>query len=415
MAVLGHRHLVALLAEQVGQRVRERDLVLNDQDARHAVLSPRTVPASVRPSLGLDHARPVGRRGKGHREGRAAPLLAPDAHPAPVVGADVLDDRQAQAGAAGGARAGGVDPVEALEDALLLGRGDALALVGDGHLDRVLDPAGPDADPGAGLAVVDGVGHQVPDRGGEQLGIPEHPQPVLAGEGELDVARLGRHPHPVDRLGHDRPDVDELGLVEGVGHLQPRQVDDLLDQPGEPGGLDEDALREPLDRLGVVLGAEHGLGEQRDAADRGLQLVADVGDEVAADLLDPPGVGVVLGEDQHVRDRDRRDPHPHHHGCRRVRAAGQVELGLADHAVAAHLAREVAQLVVHQLAVAHQPVADRRRRGVDDGVARVDDHGDRAQHGQHVADARGAAGAPRARRGRRCARTTAWRRRPRPR
>ena len=201
VAVLGHRHLVALLAEQVGQRVRERDLVLNDQDARHAVLSPRTVPASVRPSLGLDHARPVGRRGKGHREGRAAPLLAPDAHPAPVVGADVLDDRQAQAGAAGGARAGGVDPVEALEDALLLGRGDALALVGDGHLDRVLDPAGPDADPGAGLAVVDGVGHQVRDRGGEQLGIPEHPQPVLAGEGELDVARLGRHPHPVDRLG----------------------------------------------------------------------------------------------------------------------------------------------------------------------------------------------------------------------
>src|SRR4029079_4546644 len=76
--------------------------------------------------------RPVGRRGQGHREGRAASLLAPDAHPSPVVLADVLDDGQAEPGAPGGARAGGVDPVEALEDALLLGRRDALALVGDG-------------------------------------------------------------------------------------------------------------------------------------------------------------------------------------------------------------------------------------------------------------------------------------------
>ena len=199
----------------------------------------------------------------------------------------------------------------------------------------------------------------------------------------------GGHPHPVDRLGRHGPHVDQLGLVEGVGHLQPGQVDDLLHQPGQPGGLDEDALGEPLDGLGVVLGAEHGLGEQRDAADRGLQLVADVRHEVAADLLDPPGVGVVLGEDQHVRDRDGRDPHPHHDRCRGVGAAGQVELGLADHAVAAHLPGEVAQLVVDQLAVAHQPVADRGRRGVDDGVAGVDDDGDRAQHREHVADPAG--------------------------
>ena len=140
---------------------------------------------------------------------------------------------------------------------------------------------------------------------------------------------------------------------------------------------------------GSSLAPSDGLGEQRDAADRGLQLVADVRDEVAADLLDPPGVGVVLGEDQHVRDRDRRDPHPHDDARRGVRAAGQVELGLADHAVAAHLPREVAQLVVDELAVAHQPVAHGGRRGVDDGVARVDDHGDRAQHGQHVADTAG--------------------------
>ena len=63
------------------------------------------------------------------------------------------------------------------------------------------------------------------------------------------------------------------------------------------------------------------------AADRRLQLVADVGDEVAADLLDPAGLGAVLDEQQHVRAAERRDPRADHD--RRPpaeRAAGQLEL-----------------------------------------------------------------------------------------
>ena len=50
------------------------------------------------------------------------------------------------------------------------------------------------------------------------------------------------------------------------------------------------------------------LGEQRQRADRRLQLVPDVGDEVAADRLRPPGLGDVL---QHQRDRPGR-----RHRCR---------------------------------------------------------------------------------------------------
>ncbi len=84
-----------------------------------------------------------------------------------------------------------------------------------------------------------------------------------------------------------------------------------------------------------------------------------------------------------------RDPHPHDDAAVGVRAAGQVELGLADHAVAAHLPGEVAQLVVDELAVADQPVGDGRRRGLDDGVGGVDDDGDRAQDREHVADPAG--------------------------
>ena len=110
-----------------------------------------------------DRSRPVGRR-QGSRIVKVEPRpswLQTLTRP-PWLAADVLDDGQPQAGAAGGPRAGGVDPVEALEDPLQLGRRDADALVGHGDLDVVaVDPAGADADPGAGVAVVDGVRHQV--------------------------------------------------------------------------------------------------------------------------------------------------------------------------------------------------------------------------------------------------------------
>ena len=41
-----------------------------------------------------------------------------------------------------------------------------------------------------------------------------------------------------------------------------------------------------------------GLGQQRERTNRGLQLVTDVGDEVATDRVDPAKCGVVVGEDQ---------------------------------------------------------------------------------------------------------------------
>ena len=55
---------------------------------------------------------------------------------AAVGGGDVLDDREAEAGAAGGAVAGRVDAVEPLEDPVHLAGGDADALVGDGEVDH---------------------------------------------------------------------------------------------------------------------------------------------------------------------------------------------------------------------------------------------------------------------------------------
>ena len=55
---------------------------------------------------------------------------------AAVVGRDVLDDGQPEPGAAGGARSGRVDPVEALEDPVQVRLGDADALIGSATDDR---------------------------------------------------------------------------------------------------------------------------------------------------------------------------------------------------------------------------------------------------------------------------------------
>jgi hypothetical protein len=55
-----------------------------------------------------------------------------------MVAGDVLDDGQAEPGASGGAGAGLVGPVEALEDPIDVGGRDADALVGDRDLDELL-------------------------------------------------------------------------------------------------------------------------------------------------------------------------------------------------------------------------------------------------------------------------------------
>ena len=78
--------------------------------------------------------------------------------------------------------------------------------------------------------------------------------------------------------------------------------------------------------------------------DRGLELVADVGHEVAADLLDPAGLGVVLDEEQDVVAAQRGHAGLHDRPALAERTAGQLELGLADHTVATDLSGEVAQL-----------------------------------------------------------------------
>ena len=298
----------------------------------------------------------------------------------------MLDDAQAQAGAPGGARAGLVHAVEALEDALLLLLGDADALVdhGDAHDVGVLRvQRDAHRDPGARLGVADGVVQQVAHGGGDEGGVAAHPQSLGAAGHEGDLAAVGLDAHPVHGLGDDIVDVNDFGLGQGVALLEAGELDDLLDQDAQAAGLLAHAPGVVAHEVGVVGAGLDGLGQQLDRADRGLELVGDVGDEVAAHGLHPAGGGAVLDEDEDAPLTDAG------------RAHLQVELARTGHPPPGHGDGGVLRLprgphpVHHRRhgrfddgVVAHDVEGVGRRRGAQDLVVVIEDDDGGAQRGQ---------------------------------
>ena len=162
--------------------------------------------------------------------------------------------------------------------------------------------------PRAGLAVGDGVLDEVAER---------HHELVLVSEDAQADARRRTRPRcpcrprrrrpgrsPATRRRRRRP----VRVVGGLVALQAGQLDDLLHQAVEPLALGAHPLGEPLDRLGIVGGLPDGLGEQGESADRSLQLVADVRDEVAADGVGLALAGAVLGKHEDELAAQRGDP-----------------------------------------------------------------------------------------------------------
>ena len=227
-------------------------------------------------------------------EGGAEPLLAPDRHRAAVVAGDVLDDRQAQAGAAGAARPGLVDPVEALEDPRPVRPRDADAAVGD----RDLGEPGP------------GPGGR--PRSSSRWGCRRRRWPAgwsarwpagsprRARRGRAAPRRRAGCPWPRPRPGCGRPPRPrpvrlDSGTSSGSGSApcsRDRSISSRTSRASRSASWRIRAAKRctasgssaaPCDRL----------GQQRQRADRRLQLVPDVGDEVAADRLDPAGLGDV--------------------------------------------------------------------------------------------------------------------------
>ena len=152
------------------------------------------------------------------------------------------------------------------------------------------------------LGVVVGVGDRVLEQGvhgRDELAPVAHDGHRRGGlvQDDLDAALVGRGPHPLDGVGHDEVDQHRLAR-RGLLGLDARQVEQVVDDPADPERLVVDAAGEALGHLGVGLRDER-LGEQAQRAHRRLELVADVGHEVAPDLLEPAALRDVLDQRDH--------------------------------------------------------------------------------------------------------------------
>ena len=125
----------------------------------------------------------------------------------------------------------GIDPLEAVEDPLLVLLGDALALIGDDDRGEIPFPLGAQPDLAALGRVADGVGDQVHhdlERAGEVAGRRQGL--ALARAVDRDIAVGGAHAQQAGGAAGDVGEVDRLGLGAEIGPLDRLQVDEVVDQ-----------------------------------------------------------------------------------------------------------------------------------------------------------------------------------------
>ena len=134
-------------------------------------------------------------------------------------------------------------------------------------------------------AVLHGVVEQVGDRRRQLAAIAEHH--------ERELGDVGDDLHP-DVGGDDgnapRSLADRVGDVDGHQlrrlALDEGEIEDVVDQGRHTARLELHPVEQPgSDRL--VVGVVERFGQHGERTDRRLQLVADIGDEVAPDGLDP--------------------------------------------------------------------------------------------------------------------------------
>ena len=208
----------------------------------------------------------------------------------------------------------------------------------------------------------------------------------------LDLTGVGQQLGGVDRLGDDVVDLDDLRVLEWVNALQPREIDEVADQVREPLRLDLHAGGEPLHRVGIVAGGLYGLGEEREGTDGCLELMGDVGDEVAAHSINAYGLGQILDEHQGGRRRELGDAHP---GVEHALAQGrpaQLEVLLADHSVAADHGDEGEHFGDLQSSALLDAQDRGERGGPQDAVVGADDEGRAGKHREQASEALGNVG-----------------------
>ncbi len=251
-----------------------------------------------------------------HHDEHAAALRAgldPDAPPVRL--GDVLDEREPDTAAAHLAPVRDAPTHEALENSLtILGR-DAGALVGHADLDLAAPIADGDRNAATIGRVLEGVVDEVDDGNLDgTLVAADRRQPWLHVELDLDALPLGAQATSVHRARHhlaDRPVREVVGLPPPL-HLG--EVEHVLDQRGQALALAHDDLQVlPALLVAVDAPALQELTEHAHERKRRLELVRNVGDEVALQVRELALASRRHDDDDETQNHDEaRETHEHH-------------------------------------------------------------------------------------------------------
>ena len=173
--------------------------------------------------------------------------------------------------------------------------------------DHQLDPRPLDADAhlhdGARLAVLDGVLDEVAERRHELAAVAEHARRPSGTSSTVDVDRAA--PRRAGAARSTAPSTTSATSTTSRTGSSPSSMRDSSSRSsivrGDAVRLVDHPLGDAVDDVEVVLVGER-LGEHGERADRRLQLVADVGDEVGAHGVDAAPLADVLDR-RHARRR----------------------------------------------------------------------------------------------------------------
>src|SRR5712691_1687414 len=237
--------------------------------------------------------------GDGEMELGAAADFAFDPDAAAVHFDDVLGDGEAQAGAAELAGARSVDAIEALEDARLVGGGDADAGIGDGEDDFGAAGFGADRDLAARERVLRGVVEQILQDFREAAAVAGDVGYAVEGlDGNGDFLFGGAMARSLHAGFDELRDADAANFEFQAVGVHFREHQQILGEAREAAGVLDDDFEKVPAMLRIVHGAgEQGFREALNGGKRGAEFVGNVGDEIAAHAFELAQLGDVVKHD----------------------------------------------------------------------------------------------------------------------
>ena len=165
---------------------------------------------------------------------------------------DVFDDAEAEAGAADGAAAGFVDPVEAFEEAGVVLRGDAGAVVLDFDHGVVALLVGFEGDGGFGVGVFDRILDEIEDGLLEERRVQHSGEAVFGFDFEGQVPSLGGVFGEGDGVFEEGAHFATADAFGSVGTFDAGEGEEVVDDVDHAFGLHEDAVAVFLHGFPVV-------------------------------------------------------------------------------------------------------------------------------------------------------------------